>query len=158
MTAEYILWFGRKCASGPKALRSTAVLLARTCTFSLPHMVQSTIRRSCVFRQGQKQEQNPRSFVIILYIICFLSCFLLYSCYQQAESKKTMFIQIPQGAIIARYEAVGTGFAVVTPNHKVLAPSFYHLRHRYNFFMSINGAGGWVVLLPKPTASQPALF
>jgi len=69
-----------------------------------------------------------------------------------------MLKHIPQNAVIAHYAPHGVGFAVVTPAGKVLAPSFFDLRNKYTFFMSINGTGSWVVLLPKPTASQPALF
>jgi hypothetical protein len=66
---------------------------------------------------------------------------------------------IPANAIIARYALLSSGkWAVVTPSHKVLALSFYDLRHLYTFHMSINGAGSWVVLVPKQTAIQPALF
>jgi hypothetical protein len=66
---------------------------------------------------------------------------------------------IPAAAIICHYAVLPSGkWAVVTPSHKVLAPSFYDLRHLYNFHMSINGAGTWVVLLPKQTATQPTLF
>jgi len=68
-------------------------------------------------------------------------------------------VKIPANAIIAHYAETRPGkFAVVTPSGKILAPSFYDLRHKYAFVMSINGAGGWVVLLPIPQPTQPALF
>jgi len=69
-----------------------------------------------------------------------------------------MLERIPQNAVIAHYAPHGNGFAVITPAGKVLAPSFFDLRNKYTFFISLNGAGGWVVLLPTATASQPALF
>lgn len=73
-----------------------------------------------------------------------------------------MLQPIPQSAIIAHYAMLKNGsYAVVTPWGKVLAPSFYELRKSHAFYMSINGAGGWVVLLPKqaaPVVTQARLF
>ena len=73
-----------------------------------------------------------------------------------------MFIQIPSGAIIAHYCQLESGaWAVVTPSGKVLAPSFFELRNQYEFYSSINGAGGWVVLVPVVCSSlfsQPSVF
>ena len=77
----------------------------------------------------------------------------------QRQKVKTMFQHIPNNAVIAHYAEVKPGiFAVVTPTGKTLAPSFYALRKQYSFFMSINGAGGWVVMLPKPAPVQASLF
>jgi hypothetical protein len=71
-----------------------------------------------------------------------------------------MFIQIPAGGIICHYTQLESGaFAVVTPWHKILAPSFFELREQFEFHSSINGAGAWVVIVPRSTpASQAALF
>ena len=70
-----------------------------------------------------------------------------------------MFISIPPHAVIAHYAQLQNGsYAVVTANHKILAQSFYDLRNTHSFFMSINGAGAWVVLIPKPQPGQLSLF
>ena len=65
---------------------------------------------------------------------------------------------IPAGSIICRYAATPQGFAVVTVSGRTLAKSFFDLRHSHEFIMSINGAGCWVVLLPKPAMIQASLF
>ena len=66
---------------------------------------------------------------------------------------------IPKNSIIVHYAQLQNGsYAVVTANHKILAQSFYDLRNTHSFFMSINGAGGWIVLIPKPQPTQPSLF
>jgi len=73
-------------------------------------------------------------------------------------------IQIPKERVIAHYAQTPKGWAVVTPWGKVLGPSFYAIRERFEFFSSINGAGGWVILVPRsslfsqPSAIQPGLF
>lgn len=72
-------------------------------------------------------------------------------------------IQIPANAVICHYAETPKGYAVVTPSGKVLAPSFYALRHSHEFYSSIFGAGGWVVLVPirpslKPQEKQIPLF
>jgi hypothetical protein len=74
-----------------------------------------------------------------------------------------MFIQIPPNAVIAHYAQLVTGqWAVVTPWGKVLASSFFELRSKYQPHCSINGAGGWVVMVPRSSsfsqATQQALF
>jgi len=74
-----------------------------------------------------------------------------------------MLIQIPANAIICHYVELNPGqWAVITPSHKVLASSFYELRNQYQFHSSINGAGAWVVLIPRSSsfsqATQQALF
>jgi hypothetical protein len=75
-----------------------------------------------------------------------------------------MFIQLPQNRTLAHYAETHQGWAVVTPSGKILAPSFYALRDRFEFHSSIFGAGGWVVLVPRPSlfsqepAIQQALF
>ena len=70
-----------------------------------------------------------------------------------------MFIQIPQKRIIAHYAETPQGWAVVTPSGKVLAPSFYALRDRFEFYCAIFGAGGWVVLVPCSSSfsQEPAI-
>ena len=72
-------------------------------------------------------------------------------------------VQVPQGAVFARYAPVpGGGVAVVSLSGQVLAPSFGALRSRFVFVSSVAGAGHWVVLAPVGPApvsvSQPALF
>lgn len=74
-----------------------------------------------------------------------------------------MLIQIPANAVLCHYVQLASGsFAVVTPSGKVLAASFFELRSKFEFHSSINGAGGWVVLVPRSSsfsqATQPALF
>ena len=66
---------------------------------------------------------------------------------------------LPKNSIFAHYEQLQNGsYAVVTANHKILAQSFYDLRNTHSFFMSINGAGAWVVLIPHPQPTQLSLF
>jgi hypothetical protein len=73
-------------------------------------------------------------------------------------------LQIPRQRVICHYAETPQGWAVVTPSGKVLAKSFYDLRQSFEFYCSINGAGAWVVLVPRPSlfsqepASQPSLF
>jgi hypothetical protein len=74
-----------------------------------------------------------------------------------------MLISIPSNAVIAHYAQTPQGWAVVTPFGKVLAPSFYDLRGRFEFYCSVNGAGGWVAIVPRSSSfsqapTQPALF
>jgi hypothetical protein len=74
------------------------------------------------------------------------------------------FIQIPANAVICHYAETPQGVAVVTPSGRVLAKSFYDLRQSHEFYSSINGAGGWVVLVTRPSlfpqivANQHPLF
>jgi len=77
----------------------------------------------------------------------------------------TVLIHIPQNAVLCHYAETTPGkWAVVTPWHKVLGASFFELRHRFVFHSAINGAGAWIVLIPRPSsssqelASQPSLF
>lgn len=75
-----------------------------------------------------------------------------------------MLVQIPQNRVLCHYAQTPQGWAVVTPSGKVLAPSFYALRDRFEFYCSIFGAGGWVILVPRSSsfsqeqANQPSLF
>ena len=71
-----------------------------------------------------------------------------------------MFIQLPPQAVICHYVELTPGsWAVVTPSHKVLAQAFFELREQYQFHSSINGAGGWVVMIPRSSSfSQSSLF
>ena len=77
-----------------------------------------------------------------------------------------MFVHLPASHVIARYaEHPAQGFGVVTFSGEFLAPSFFALRHRFEFVCSIAGAGCWVVLapirsssFPQERANQPALF
>jgi hypothetical protein len=70
-----------------------------------------------------------------------------------------VFLSIPPTATLAHYEQIKPGiYAVVTPAHKVLASSFYDLRHQYTASATINGAGCWVILLPIPQPTQASLF
>jgi hypothetical protein len=70
-----------------------------------------------------------------------------------------MFISIPPNAILARYALQSSGaYAVETVTHKVLAASFYDLRHQYTATSTINGSGCWVVLIPIPQPTQTTLF
>lgn len=71
-----------------------------------------------------------------------------------------MLIHIPANAVICHYVQVKPGsWAVVTPLGKVLAPSFFELREQFAFHSSINGAGAWVVLVPRSSSySQASLF
>lgn len=68
-------------------------------------------------------------------------------------------LQIPRERVICHYAETPAGWAVVTPSGKVLAPSFYALRESFEFYCSINGAGGWVVLVPRPSSfsQEPAI-
>lgn len=70
------------------------------------------------------------------------------------------FIQIPPNAIICRYAQVTPGqWAVVSVSGEVLAGSFFELRERFAPVCSINGAGSWVVMVPRPSSfSQGSLF
>jgi hypothetical protein len=76
------------------------------------------------------------------------------------------FVHLPKSVIFARYAPQpGAGVAVVNLAGEVLAPSFFELRHRFEFVASIAGAGGWVALAPLRSSSfpqeraiQPALF
>lgn len=68
---------------------------------------------------------------------------------------KRMLTHIPPAAILCRYQQTAPGiYNVVTAQGKTLAPSFYDLRHTHTFFCDLLGAGGWVVLLPKPQEKQ----
>jgi len=68
-------------------------------------------------------------------------------------------IQLPSNRVICHYAQTAQGWAVVTPSGKVLAPSFYALKERFMFHSSINGAGGWVVLVPRSSSfsQEPAI-
>lgn len=70
------------------------------------------------------------------------------------------FIIIPPNAILAHYKEQSPGvFAVVTPSGRVLGASFFAIRASFEFFASLNGAGGWVVLVPRSSSfSQPSLI
>jgi len=66
---------------------------------------------------------------------------------------------LPKNSIIVHYSQLNNGtWAVTTPSHKIIAQSFYDLRNTHSFFMSINGAGAWVVLIPNPQPTQLSLF
>jgi hypothetical protein len=68
-------------------------------------------------------------------------------------------IQIPANGIICHYSETPQGWAVVTPSGKRLAKSFHDLRQSHEFYCSINGAGAWVVLVPRPLSySQPSVI
>ena len=73
-------------------------------------------------------------------------------------------IQLPLPRIIAHYAQTPQGWQVVTPSGKVLGPSFYAIRESFKFYSSINGTGGWVVLVPRSSLFshspiiQPSLF
>lgn len=70
-----------------------------------------------------------------------------------------LLVHIPKNAVITRYKEIAPGqFAVVTVSGQTLAPSYYHLRHSFEFYSTIYGSGSWVVLMPKPKPTQPALF
>ena len=93
--------------------------------------------------------------------LCWLARFLVLVL---SGAIMSSFLQIPHERIIAHYAITPSGWAVVTPSGKTLAQSFYALRERFEFYCSINGAGGWVVLVPRPSsfsqssAIQPSLF
>lgn len=68
-------------------------------------------------------------------------------------------IQIPTDAVICHYK----DSQVVTASGKVIAASFYDLRNTHEFYLAINGAGGWVVLVPRTSLfsqsqANPQLF
>jgi hypothetical protein len=78
---------------------------------------------------------------------------------------KIMLIQLPPNAILAHYKEQSPGvFAVVTPSGRVLGASFFAIHESFEFHSAINGAGAWVVLVPRSSlssqsqANQPSLF
>jgi hypothetical protein len=70
-----------------------------------------------------------------------------------------MLTQLPQNRVICHYTQTPQGWTVVTPSGKILATSFYALREQFEFFCSIFGAGGWVVLVPRSSSfsQEPAI-
>jgi len=75
-------------------------------------------------------------------------------------SDQAVFIQVPANAILCHYAQLESGeFAVVAVSGKVLASSFYELREQFEASATINGAGSWVVLVPRSSSSsQLSLF
>jgi hypothetical protein len=93
----------------------------------------------------------------------FSSPLVLSHPFQQFKGKTMQnpfqLLQIPRNAALCHYAETQKGYAVVTPSGKVLAPSFYALRNTHEFYCSINGVGGWVVLVPRPSlnSQEPAI-
>lgn len=148
---------GFSISINPKPFNNLAV-----CYFVFICIALYLIVSHCVllYRHVQKQTTSrsvrslaAQSLFIGLSLLCIRSTFPMVH-----------LIQLPTNRVLAHYAQTPQGWAVVTPSGKVLGPSFYAIREQFSFHSVINGAGGWVVLVPcssllsQSPVIQPSLF